>query len=125
MPTELQSLSANSLLLLYSGLVTFEELDTSYTQILEKAPHYLLGDGMHMIYSLDVLWDERLLKKIIELMNQPTFVRLFLVISNDHPLRNGVLEMYTELGYIDRLELVPSREEGIQAIQILEQKTSE
>jgi len=124
MATEVQTLSATALLLLHSGNVTFEELNASYTQILQKAPHYLLGDGLHMIYSLEVLQDERLTQKIMELMKQPTFVRLFLVIPKEHPLRNAVLQMYIELGYIDRLELVHSREEGIQIIRTLEQKIS-
>ena len=120
MATEIQTLSQNALLLEHHGKVTFEELDASYTQIMQKAPPYLLGDGMHMIYDLEVLQDKRLIQKIVELMNQTTFIRLFLVIPDNHFLRDAVLQMYTELGYIDRLEIVSSREKGIKAIQALE-----
>ena len=113
-------LSEQSILIEFSGLVTHQQVFDAYSEVAGQSFAYLLYDGTDMIYDDKAFYGDDLNDLVAHWFLRPSFKFIFLVLPDEHDLREPVAKSYDELGYLPKVRFVASREEGLICIQSLE-----
>jgi len=119
MPIELTWLDNTSLLMVFAGLVTYEELVEKYQSVLAAHPVYVVLDGSNMMYETATLFDAYVLGLVRELLERDTFRMVVAVLSEYNALRPPVQHSYTEMGFAHKLCFATSIDEAKQVIEKL------
>lgn len=118
----LHHLSEQSIFIEFRGLITHQQVFNAYSELACLSFAYLLYDGVDMIYDETAFYGDDLDVLIAQWFNRSDFKFQFLVLPDDHDLRDPVAKSYEDLGYLHKVRFVTSREEGIVTISTLENR---
>lgn len=117
MPVVVKQLHPTACLVSYHGQITIAQLETAYRKVLALDDiAYILADGLGMIYSDEVLFNESIRKLVIQKISQKTTKYLIVVASEDHPIREPITQFHERIASLHKIKFVDSYDKGIELI---------
>lgn len=120
MPVEVKQLSPNAYVMSFHGRVNITELENAYREAVAlKDASYLLVDSKSMIYEDEVMFSETLLALMHENVARETTKGIIVVLSEGHPAKEPITQLYDNFGFLHKLHYAETREEGVELISDL------
>lgn len=102
--------------MVFTGMITYDELVSSYQEIVSLHLDYVLLDGQNMMYRTETIFDDYVLGLVKQLLEQETFKKVIVMLSTESPLREPVAQIYASMGFAHKLQFVDDIEQGCSLI---------
>lgn len=112
MAIERVEIDEKSVRLVFTGLITYDELIESYQRVASEEPEYVLLDGQNMMYRMEILFDDYIQNLVKQIVGHPTLKKVIAILPETNPLRETVTKQYEDMGYAHKLEFVDNVELG-------------